>query len=56
MAGRLRDSGMRSGQIFAGRLRLYDLKKEKYVELTVNASGNLELANMNSSSATVDLT
>jgi len=55
MAGNLKDTGMRSGQIFCGKLRLYDLNKEKWVELSVNASGNLALANMNSSSATTDL-
>ena len=56
MAGTLKDVGTRSGKIFCGALRLYDLNKQSWVELTINASGNLALANINSSSATVDLT
>lgn len=51
----LKDNGSRSGEIFAGKVKLWTLNKQKWLTLEIDTSGNLLLTNLSGSTATVTL-
>jgi len=52
----LKDSGAKSGMVWAGKFRIYTANKKDWIDMTVDANGDLLLTNRAGETATVNLT
>jgi len=51
----LQDAGMKSGEVYAGIIRLYSRDRKDWVTLEIDANGDVALTNKAGETASIDL-